>query len=146
MKQKNIPFSELYRPRHWAAENLSLPLHRRIGLPQEPEFNRKLLSLFDAYIPQGIDQIKADMLQRPNHYDDQQRTVVDKILRNEPVTVREKNELVLDYIRPSVPKLQTPVTNGTDEDEIVFEDGTTLREAEAAMTFENQNFGDKIII
>jgi hypothetical protein len=119
-------------------------------------------NLLDLYA-QDIREIYFDAQRRPEHYNERQHAILQQLVAKMPgnITNAEKNELLLTFIRPSVPKKerdrrileQEKLRKKREQEEnekILLEDGRSLADAiedeKSDWIFEKQNFSDKIIV
>lgn len=119
-------------------------------------------NLLDLYA-QDIREIYFDAQRRPEHYDERQHAILQQLVAKLPgdITDAEKNELLLTFTRPSVPKEERDrrireqeklrkKREQEENEEILLEDGRSLADAiedeKSNGVFEKQDFGDKIIV
>jgi hypothetical protein len=170
-------FTDLYAPKHTGIEDLKKRLAPVPygGLAQvAPAEGPRPTSptLLEFYLGKDLRQIYDDMRARPDHYDERQKAIIEHLVNqvavDMAVTDREKDDLLLHWMRPSevASKSQDLVRRLSDarhrkeqedkeNEEIIMEDGQSLKDhlegkppepgAPGEPTFEKQDFGDKII-
>ncbi len=149
MKKPNTKFTDEHLPKlpDWR-ENLPKfgvpPTTVTLGPPSS--MLKKDESLLDAYFKGNITTIELDMQRRPDHYTEDQKLLVEKLKKKEPlppgVGSREINDLVLRFVETSKQKEQRQQVVQRVQKRIEDRDPTLERknkeDAERPPSFEDQ--------
>lgn len=165
-------FIERYRPRHEALETLQqIAAEAPLGIAKAfasaftavaDTSRTRHTNLLDLYLRDSR-ELLYDSMQRPEHYTARHIDAIERLHNKRAVTDQEKNELFETWQRPTdlEAKSRARLRELTDrrhaeqrqkleDEETVLENGRTLAEDQSSgdgdSSFENQNFGDKVII
>ena len=172
---KTPSFSDLNAPKHEGLKQLT-SARGALVTPIGPVATmtaptpRPPASLLEFYLGSDVTRVFADMRDRPDHYSDRQKEIIEFLYTtlptiSTPVTEAEKDELILQFMRPTESALKSrdlvrditaarhKAKEDAENEEIVMEDGTTLKDhlsgedsRDKDFTFGKQDAGDKIFI
>lgn len=164
---KKPSFTDQHAPKHPGLEEwaeLMKPVQHRIFVTTAPPVPRPQ-TLLEFYLNGDLRQILNDMAARPDHYSDRQREVLHHLVHGSqttsPVTTQEKDDLFYQWQRQSdlsakSKEMVSAISDArhqrekSENEEIIMEDGRSLADhqnaQESTPTFENQSFGDRIIV
>jgi hypothetical protein len=166
---KTTSFIDQHAPKHQGLSEwseLMKPVQHRIFVSTTAPVPRPQ-TLFEFYLGGDLREILNDMEMRPEHYSERQREVIQHLAHGyqtpTPVTAQEKDDIFYQWQRQSdlSAKSKEMVSAISDarhqrerkeNEEIIMDDGRSLADHQSSQesaptpTFENQSFGDKIIV
>lgn len=122
-------------------------------LPPKPK------TLLEMYMGTDVRRLQQDALARGEHYTERQHEVLAALAGQttlaRPATEAEQNELLITFTRgteqdKTLKDRNRRLSSRSDDHEIILESGRSLADEAAdergGGTFENQSYGDKILI